>query len=87
MMSSLQGDKKEVNYEEVSSGLDLEFQAEGNTIAPEPASYETAYVTSHKHACRSGSFSFDGQLVATGNFWCMASHSKLYEGLLFFRKC
>lgn len=66
-MTSLQTDKKEINYDEVSSGLDLEFQAEGTALAPEPASYETAYVTSHKHACRSGSFSFDGQLVATGS--------------------
>lgn len=36
-------------------------------MAPEPASYETAYVTSHKQACRAGAFSFDGQLVATGS--------------------
>lgn len=36
-------------------------------MAPEPASYETAYVTSHKQSCRSGAFSFDGQLVATGS--------------------
>lgn len=67
MMSALQNEKKEINYDDVSSGLDLEFQAEGTALAPEPASYETAYVTSHKHACRSGSFSFDGQLVATGS--------------------
>lgn len=67
MISSLQNEKKEINYDDVSSGLDLEFQAEGTAIAPEPASYETAYVTSHKHACRSGAFSFDGALVATGS--------------------
>lgn len=67
MMKALQSDKKEVNYDDVSSGLDLEFQAEGSALAPEPASYETAYVTSHKHACRSGAFSFDGSLVATGS--------------------
>ncbi|XP_026477972.1 cleavage stimulation factor subunit 1-like [Ctenocephalides felis] len=48
-------------------GLDLEFETEGSTLAAEPASYETAYVTSHKQACRAGSFSFDGQLVATGS--------------------
>lgn len=51
----------------VFSGIDLEFETEGTSIAPEPASYETAYVTSHKHACRSGAFSHDGQLVATGS--------------------
>lgn len=67
MMTSLQSEKKEINYDDVSVGLDLEFQAEGTAMAPEPASYETAYVTSHKQACRSGSFSFDGQLVATGS--------------------
>lgn len=67
MMTALQNEKKEINYDDISSGLDLEFQAEGSALAPEPASYETAYVTSHKHACRSGSFSFDGSLVATGS--------------------
>ena len=35
--------------------------------APEPATYETAYVTSHKGNCRSGAFSPDGQLCATGS--------------------
>ena len=42
MMSSLQNERKEINYDDVSSGLDLEFQAEGSALAPEPASYETA---------------------------------------------
>lgn len=51
----------------VFSGIDLEFETEGTSVAPEPASYETAYVTSHKQACRSGAFSYDGQLVATGS--------------------
>ena len=45
----------------------MEFETEGTSLAPEPASYETAYVTSHKQACRAGAFSFDGQLVATGS--------------------
>lgn len=35
--------------------------------APEPALYETVYVTSHKGACRAGAFSLDGQLIATGS--------------------
>lgn len=48
-------------------GIDLEYETEGSSLAPEPASYETAYVTSHKQACRSGAFSHDGQLVATGS--------------------
>lgn len=48
-------------------GLDLEYETDVQTSAPEPATYETAYVTSHKAQCRSGAFSPDGQLVATGS--------------------
>lgn len=61
--------KENVNLyqENVFSGIDLEYETEGTTVTPEPASYETAYVTSHKQACRSGAFSADGQLVATGS--------------------
>ena len=50
-----------------TSGLDLEFESDMPTVAPEPAAYETCYVTSHKGACRSGCFSPDGQLIATGS--------------------
>lgn len=60
-------DKDPSIHDEMTSGIDLEFETEGSSLAPEPASYETAYVTSHKQACRSGAFSFDGQLVATGS--------------------
>ncbi|XP_059619553.1 cleavage stimulation factor subunit 1 [Phlebotomus argentipes] len=59
--------KRENSYDDIACGLDLEFETEGSSLAPEPASYETAYVTSHKQACRAGAFSFDGQLVATGS--------------------
>lgn len=59
--------KKESNIDDITGGLDLEFQAECVTLAPEPASYETAYVTSHKAQCRAGAFTFDGSLVATGS--------------------
>ena len=48
-------------------GLDLEYETEMTGVAPEPATYETAYVTSHKGNCRSGAFSWDGQLCATGS--------------------
>ncbi|CAB0031431.1 unnamed protein product [Trichogramma brassicae] len=48
-------------------GLDLEFETEATVQAPEPAQYETAYVTSHKGNCRAGAFSADGQLIATGS--------------------
>ena len=39
-----------------------------HTNAPEPAMYETAYVTSHKGPCRAGAFSPDAQMVATGSY-------------------
>lgn len=48
--------------------LDLEFETEMHTNAPEPAMYETAYVTSHKGPCRAGAFSPDAQMVATGSY-------------------
>ncbi|XP_054272971.1 cleavage stimulation factor subunit 1 [Macrosteles quadrilineatus] len=51
----------------IGPGLDLEYETEVDVTAPEPALYETAYVTSHKANCRAGAFSFDGQLVATGS--------------------
>lgn len=60
-------EKEQKIYDEMTCGIDLEYETEGSSLAPEPASYETAYVTSHKQACRSGAFSFDGQLVATGS--------------------
>ncbi len=59
MINGMQRENKKIETEELS-GLDLEFQVNGTTLSPEPASYETAYVTSHKHGCRAGSFSFDG---------------------------
>lgn len=45
----------------------MEFETDSSTLAPEPALYETAYVTSHKGNCRAGCFSADGQLIATGS--------------------
>eukprot|EP00093_Oithona_nana_P013895 13895.XXX_348210_349825_1 [CDS] Oithona nana genome sequencing. len=51
-------------------GLNLEYDTESRQSedpAPEPALYETAYVTSHKANCRAGAFSQDGSLVATGS--------------------
>ena len=48
-------------------GLDLEYETDCGGTAPEPATYETAYVTSHKGNCRCGAFSADGQLCATGS--------------------
>ncbi|KAK7603024.1 hypothetical protein V9T40_003023 [Parthenolecanium corni] len=51
----------------IGPGLDLEFETDVASTAPEPALYETAYVTSHKGPCRAGAFSVDGQLIATGS--------------------
>ena len=48
-------------------GIDLEFETDVMVTAPEPATYETAYVTSHKGNCRAGAFSKDGSLCATGS--------------------
>lgn len=56
-------ENRNIFKENIFCGIDLEFETEGTSIAPEPASYETAYVTSHKQACRAGAFSHDGQLV------------------------
>jgi len=60
-------DKDKTNSDDVLPGIDLEFEPEASALAPEPHSYETAYVTSHKQACRAGAFSCDGSLVATGS--------------------
>lgn len=68
--------KKDINHQNsftisfdnsLGPGLDLEFETDVQTQAPEPAQYETAYVTSHKGNCRAGAFSTDGQLIATGS--------------------
>lgn len=50
-----------------TTGFDLEYEMDASSLAPEPATYETAYVTSHKMSCRAGAFSHCGQLVATGS--------------------
>ncbi|XP_028968262.1 cleavage stimulation factor subunit 1 [Galendromus occidentalis] len=47
--------------------LDLEFETESTTFSPDPAQYETLYVTSHKSECRAGAFNADGTLLATGS--------------------
>ncbi|XP_072035160.1 cleavage stimulation factor subunit 1-like [Amphiura filiformis] len=49
------------------TGIDLEFDTDVQTLAPEAAQYETCYVTAHKGECRIAAWSKDGQLVATGS--------------------
>ena len=69
MDKEAEGSHRHLNRTEqlLGAGLDLEFETEQSGGAPEPARYETAYVTSHKGSCRSGAFSPDGQLCATGS--------------------
>jgi len=51
----------------IGYGLDLENQGDGVVSTPEPAEYETAYVTAHKAPCRAGAINNDGSLIATGS--------------------
>jgi len=59
------------NMTQQKIGLNLEYDTESRAsqpeMIPEPALYETAYVTSHKANCRAGAFNSDGSLVATGS--------------------
>ncbi|XP_064642489.1 cleavage stimulation factor subunit 1-like [Lineus longissimus] len=61
--------KKELKPDPIApgSGVDLEFETDVQTISPEPALYQTCYVTSHKGPCRVGAFHQSGLLVATGS--------------------
>ncbi|CAI4231021.1 unnamed protein product [Auanema sp. JU1783] len=61
---------KETSIQALSSGLDLEFDADIVPSSPEPCMYETIYLTSHKAACRAAAFNADGTLVATGSADC-----------------
>lgn len=45
----------------------MEYDADGTPVTPEPCTYETIYLTSHKGACRAAAFSNDGLLFATGS--------------------
>lgn len=46
----------------VSSGIDLEFDADVLPCSPEPCQYETIFLTAHKAPCRSAAFNNDGEL-------------------------
>ncbi|CAJ0581475.1 unnamed protein product, partial [Mesorhabditis spiculigera] len=59
-----------IQFDSVSAGLDLEFDADIVPEAPEPCMYETIYLTSHKAAVRSAAFNNDGALCATGSVDC-----------------
>uniref|UniRef100_A0A915KUV1 Cleavage stimulation factor 50 kDa subunit n=1 Tax=Romanomermis culicivorax TaxID=13658 RepID=A0A915KUV1_ROMCU len=54
-----------------SNGLDLEFDADIQPNTPEPALYETIFLTAHKGPARASAFNAEGTLVATGS--CDAS--------------
>ncbi|KAJ8782980.1 hypothetical protein J1605_009588 [Eschrichtius robustus] len=49
------------------TGIDLEFDADVQTMSPEASEYKTCYVTSHKGPCRVATYNRDGQLIATGS--------------------
>ncbi|RWS19963.1 Cleavage stimulation factor subunit 1-like protein, partial [Leptotrombidium deliense] len=65
----------ETTFVEPSTGIDLDFETESATNAPEPGSYETVQFHQaiqsttivYTGPCRSGSFNNDGSLVATGS--------------------
>eukprot|EP00057_Strongylocentrotus_purpuratus_P032508 XP_787885.3 PREDICTED: cleavage stimulation factor subunit 1 [Strongylocentrotus purpuratus] len=50
-----------------ATSIDLDFDTEVQSQAPEAAQYETCYVTAHKGPCRVAAWSKDGQLIATGS--------------------
>lgn len=45
---------------DISSGLDLEYDADIEPTSPEPSMYETIYLTAHKSPCRASAFNSDG---------------------------
>ncbi|EYC22992.1 hypothetical protein Y032_0016g3059 [Ancylostoma ceylanicum] len=63
-------DKQAMQFDVLSAGLDLEFDADLIPTSAEPCNYETIYLTSHKSACRTAAFNNDGTLVATGSADC-----------------
>lgn len=82
MVDLLSGSRRRYNFSVVlfiSASLDLEFETEPSVPAPEPAKYETAYVTSHKGNCRAGCFSHDGQLIATGSVDASIKVQKIHK--------
>uniref|UniRef100_A0AC34GEY3 Cleavage stimulation factor 50 kDa subunit n=2 Tax=Panagrolaimus sp. ES5 TaxID=591445 RepID=A0AC34GEY3_9BILA len=63
-------------YNAESMGLDLEYDADVASTAPEPASYETVFLSNHKAPCRSATFNIDGSLAAIGSADCSI---KIYD--------
>ncbi|RCN24097.1 hypothetical protein ANCCAN_30213 [Ancylostoma caninum] len=53
-------DKQAMQFDVLSAGLDLEFDADLIPTSAEPCNYETIYLTSHKSACRTAAFNNDG---------------------------
>lgn len=45
---------------DISSGLDLEYDADIEPTSPEPSMYETIYLTAHKSPCRASAFNSNG---------------------------
>src|SRR5699024_5508419 len=57
--------RREPEYQ--NGAIDLDYETERTGTGMIPHQYETVYVTSHKGPCRTGAFSPDGALVATGS--------------------
>lgn len=55
-------ESKEAAYDVYSTtkGLDLEFEADVQPNTPEPALYETVFLSTHKGPCRASCFNTDG---------------------------
>ncbi|KAK6049316.1 hypothetical protein COOONC_13179, partial [Cooperia oncophora] len=52
-----------MQFDVLSAGLDLEFDADVIPTSAEPCNYETIYLTSHKSACRTAAFNNDDNMV------------------------
>ncbi|OZC11185.1 WD domain, G-beta repeat protein [Onchocerca flexuosa] len=63
-------EKDNIIQMDISSGLDLEYDADIEPTSPEPSMYETIYLTAHKSPCRASAFNSDGTLLATGSADC-----------------
>ncbi|GMR38343.1 hypothetical protein PMAYCL1PPCAC_08538, partial [Pristionchus mayeri] len=61
--------RKEISMQmdNISSGIDLEFDADVLPCTPEPSQYETIFLTGHKAPVRAAAFNNDGTLCATGS--------------------
>lgn len=60
-------DSTEIKESSAMPCLEMDTELDQASSSPAISQYETIYVTSHKGPCRSGIFSPDGKLIATGS--------------------